>query len=142
MQCPPEGSQTVIKPAAGAALPKPYCPGTAKRHFSVCFFEVLRVRDQSQSLLQALKLNFPSKMCDLDAHVSSYCIFRRLCRVWKVAKPFFLPCRSKGGCASSRLDHGFLNSSFGSAGTVSFRVPVGMLGCWDAWHAKKLFLGC
>ena len=31
------------------------------------FFEVLSVRDQSQSLLQALKSNFPSKMVDLDA---------------------------------------------------------------------------
>ena len=30
-----------------------------------------------------------------------------------------LPCKSQGGCASSRHDHGFLNSSFGSAGTVS-----------------------
>ena len=86
------------------------------------FFEVLGVRDQSQSLLQALRLNFPSKMRDLDAYVSSYCIFRRFCWVWKVAKPFSLPCRSQGGCASSRLDHGFLNSSFGSAGTVPCSV--------------------
>ena len=32
-----------------------------------------------------------------------------------------LPCKSQGGCASSRLDHGFPNSSFGSAGTATFQ---------------------
>ena len=41
-----------------------------------------------QGLLQALKFNFPSKMCDLDAYVSSYSFFRRFCRVWKVANAF------------------------------------------------------
>ena len=33
--------------------------------------------------------NFPSKMPDLDAYVSSYCLFCRFRRVWKVANPFF-----------------------------------------------------
>ena len=43
-----------------------------------------------QSLLQALPSNFLSKMSDLDAYVSSYFIFRRFCRVWKVANPFLM----------------------------------------------------
>ena len=46
--------------------------------------------DPFQGLLQALTSNFPSKMCDLDAYVSSYSIFRRFCRVWKVAEPFLI----------------------------------------------------
>ena len=118
------------------------------------FFEVLRVRDQSQSLLQALKLNFLSKMCDLVAYLASYFTFRRFCQVhcpgttkrriqeaviksaasaaslgfagerqqrpgMRTTGDGTLPCKSQGGCASSRLDHGFLNSSFGSAGTVN-----------------------
>ena len=37
-----------------------------------------RVRDPVQGLLQALASNFPSKMRDLDAYVSSYGHFRRL----------------------------------------------------------------
>ena len=64
-------------------------PAPPKDDFSI-FFEVLRGRDQSQSLLQALKLNFLSKMCDLDAYLSSYVTFRHFCQVWEVAKPFFL----------------------------------------------------
>ena len=38
---------------------------------------VLKVRDRSQSLLQALKLDFPSKMRDLDAYLPSYVTFCR-----------------------------------------------------------------
>ena len=44
------------------------------------FFHILWARDQSQRLLQALASNFPSKMRDLDAYVSSYDTFRRF---WK-----------------------------------------------------------
>ena len=50
---------------------------------------VLRVQDHVQGLLQALKFNFPSKMPDLDAYVSSYATFRRFPRFWKVVNPFF-----------------------------------------------------
>ena len=46
------------------------------------FFEVLRVRDRSQSLLQALKLNFPSKIGYLDAYLTSFVTFRRFCRIY------------------------------------------------------------
>ena len=63
-------------------------PKGLKPSFFSYFFKGLRVRDWFQSLLQALTSNFPSKMPDLDAYVSSYCTFRRFCRVWKVAKPF------------------------------------------------------
>ena len=45
-------------------------------------FEVSRVRDQSQGLLQALKSNFLSKMCDLDAYLPSYVTFCRFCRLY------------------------------------------------------------
>ena len=36
----------------------------------------LRVRDWFQGLLQALRFDFPSKMCDLDAYLTSYGTFR------------------------------------------------------------------
>ena len=58
------------------------------------FFEVLGVRDQSQSQLQVLRLNFPSKVSDLDAYVSSYSTFRRFWRGWEVANPFLMICDS------------------------------------------------
>ena len=48
-------------------------PALPKDDFCV-FFEVLRVRDQSQSLLQALTSNFLSKMSD----------WMRMCRVMPV----------------------------------------------------------
>ena len=97
---------------------------------------VLRVQDHVQGLLQALRFNFPSKMTDLDAYVSSYVTFRCFRRVWKVAHPFLviweplfmilrpgrgsllalegvlcvgfakLSSRDQVGCASSQLDHG------------------------------------
>ena len=54
------------------------------------FFDVFGPRDHVQGLLQALKFNFPSKMLDLDAYVSSYCLFRRFRRFWKVANPFLM----------------------------------------------------
>ena len=54
------------------------------------FFVVVGPRDLFQSLLQASRFNFPSKMCDLDAYVSSYATFRRFRRFWKVANPFLM----------------------------------------------------
>ena len=58
-------------------------------HFSY-FFDVSGARDWSQRLLQALKFNFPSKNLDLDAYVSSYGPFRRVCGFLKVAKAFLM----------------------------------------------------
>ena len=46
------------------------------------FLDVFGARDLFQSLLQAFKLNFPSKMGDLDAYLPSYITFRRFCRVY------------------------------------------------------------
>ena len=63
-------------------------PKGATRIF-FCFFNVFGARDPFQSLLQALKLNLPARMCDLDAYLPSYVTFRRFCKVWEVAKPFF-----------------------------------------------------
>ena len=40
------------------------------------------MRDQSRSLLQALKLNLPSQMFDLDAYMQGYVTFRRFCQVY------------------------------------------------------------
>ena len=54
------------------------------------FFDVSGTWDWFQSLLQALASNFPSKMPDLGAYVSSYVTFRRFCWVWKVANPFLM----------------------------------------------------
>ena len=71
----------VTRPGAGPET-RVTSPKGPKTNLFECFFKVLRVRDQSQSLLQALKLNFPSKMCDLDAYLSSYVTFRRFCRVY------------------------------------------------------------
>ena len=61
-------------------------PKGVKPSFFVFFFDVFEARDPFQRLLQALGSNFPSKMLDLDAYVSSYVTFRRFCRVWN---PFF-----------------------------------------------------
>ena len=63
-----------------------HCQKTIFLHF----FVVLRVRDQSQSLLQASKLNFLLKVYDLEAYLPSYVTFRHFCRVWEVATSFFL----------------------------------------------------
>ena len=52
-------------------------PKGAKTRIFYDFFMVFRVQDHVQGLLQALKFNFPSKMPDLDAYVSSYTTFRR-----------------------------------------------------------------
>ena len=65
-------------------------PKNAKTSISLYFFGVLGIWDHVQGLLQALKFNFPSKMTDLDAYVSSYATFRRFQRFWKVAKPFLM----------------------------------------------------
>ena len=54
----------------------------------VCFFHVFGSRDPFQSLLQALTSNFPSKMIDLDAYVSSYLIFWRFAGFVKLRIPF------------------------------------------------------
>ena len=40
------------------------------------FFNVSRPRNQSKSLLHALKFDFPSEMGDLDAYLPSYGHFR------------------------------------------------------------------
>ena len=51
---------------------------------------VFWAQDHVQGLLQALRLDFPSKMYDLDAYVSSYVTFCRFRRDWKVANPFLI----------------------------------------------------
>ena len=123
-------------PSPAVRMPgrRPAAPKAPKPAF-LYFFQVLRVPDQSQSLLQALKLNFPSKMCDLDAYLPSYATFRRFSRVYcpgtatrrtkeaviksaaSAASLGFAGERQDDGPAC-RLDHGFLNTPFGSAGTV------------------------
>ena len=74
----------------GRRQPKQHCPGTAKRRIK----EVV-----IKSTASAASLDARTTARHADAERA-------------------LPCKSQGGCASSRLDHGFLNSSFGSAGTV------------------------
>ena len=64
-------------------------PKELKPAFFACF-DVFGPGDPFQRLLQASKSNFPSKMGDLDAYVSSYSIFCRFCRVLKVANPFLM----------------------------------------------------
>ena len=53
-----------------------FVPGSIFSIFHI-FFDVLGTRDHVQGLLQALEFNFPSKMTDSDAYVSSYVTFRR-----------------------------------------------------------------
>ena len=58
--------------------------------YNIAFFGVSGLWDHVQGLLQALASNFPSKMLDLDAYVSSYATFHRFRRLWKVANPFLM----------------------------------------------------
>ena len=58
-------------------LTKVTSPKIAKPIAFQCFFGVSQPREPSQRILQALTPNFPSKIGDLVAYVSSYCTFHR-----------------------------------------------------------------
>ena len=66
-----------IEKAGYASSMRVTSPKGAKKRFFNILFDVFGPRDWFQSLLQALRFNFPSKMLDLDAYVSSYVTFRR-----------------------------------------------------------------
>ena len=51
-------------------------PKTFQKGKFCIFFDIFWARDHVQGLLQALRFDFPSKMPDLDAYVSSYGHFR------------------------------------------------------------------
>ena len=94
-------------------------------------FEVLRVQDQSQILLQALKLNFPSKICDLDAYLSRYVTFRRFCRV-------YCP-----GTAKRRIKEAVIKSA-ASAASLGFAgerpMPRRPHAGSSSWHSPANFI--
>ena len=88
-----------VKQPMNFAFDRPWSAWPPKRlkkkrffHFVYVFctiFAFFRPRDQSQRLLQALASNFPSKMQNFDAYVSSCCLFPLFLKVLESCKPLF-----------------------------------------------------
>ena len=85
--------------------------------------KVLGVQDLFQSLLQALRLNFSSKMRRLDAYLPSYVTFRRFWRVWEVAKPFFLDFDCPG-TTERRIKEAVIKSAADAASPQRFQAAI------------------